>query len=389
MVLTELEAGRIAPEAAVTNLGLGPRQLRRLRKRFLAGGPVTLNHGNLGRQPWHAVDQKTKDLVVSIYLQPEYLGMNFHQFTEFLAERHGIILSRPVVHRILRAAGIAPPHPQRRRKRHRKRRERSAQEGYMLQLDASKHLWVEHLPEFAIPNATDDATSQICFLDRPTEDLWGYMFLLREICTTKGIPRVVYTDGLSAFGAKNTNSPHWKRNLAQLEKVLQLLGIQHITAGSPEAKGRVERTFLTLQDRLVSHLRADRVETMEEVRRSYRTYQRNHNLRFAKPPADPMPAWRPWPQELNPDEVFCLHHVRTVRNDNTIVFLGLVIDLPPGPKNSSLARQRVEVLKSYDGTLVVKQGQTRLALVLPVKAARTTKGGSKSKSRDLVSADRI
>ena len=391
-VLMELETGHISLEAALASLECCERHLRRLRAVLLAKGPLGLNHGNLGRLPWHALDHSTRDRAVSLYREPRYFGTNFHQFTEWLAEREGIVVSRPVVHRWLTADGIAPPHPQKRRKRHRRRRERSAREGHMIQLDGSLHRWVAHLPKFVIMSAVDDATSKLWLGIRPTEDVRAYMDLLKKVCTSVGRPHIAYTDGFSSFGkSQRFSAEKRKSDTAQLKRVLKQLGVQHITAGSAPAKGRVERSFNTLQDRLVSHLRADQVETMDDVARSLVGYERNHNLRLAKPAHDPQPAWKPWPPQLTPDEVFCLHDVRVVRNDNTIVFLGRIIDLPPAPGNASRAKQRVDVLTGFDGTTTVKQGNERLALVLPARSQipKRPKRANQTHSSQITSADRI
>ena len=240
----------------------------------------------------------------------------------------------------------------------------------MLQLDGSEHRWVEHLPKFVILAAIDDATGKLWVVIRPTEDLQGYMELLEKVCTTAGVPGIAYTDGFSSFGTKRRGRQGQKeRETAQLKRLLRQLGIQHITARSAPAKGRVERSFNTLQDRLIAHLRADEVRTMDDVVRSIGMYVMSHNLRFTVPPARP-PAWRPWPSHLSPAEVFCRHETRVVRNDSTITFYGKVIDLPAAPDGASRARQQIDVLTGFDGTITVKHGAERLALILPRKAPK-------------------
>lgn len=370
-VLMELEAGRIPLEAALETLGCSRRHLNRLRAKVLAEGPAGLNHGNLGRVPWHALGDQLRHRVVELYRQKRYFGMNFHQFTEMIAEHEGIVVSRSVVHRWLRAEGISPPRPQRRR-RHRRRRTRSTSQGHMLQWDASVHRWVPHLPKFAILAAVDDATGKLWVSVRPTEDLQGYMELMEQIFTSVGIPRIAYTDGFSSFGQKGHRDRTYdaqKRETAQLKRALRQLGVQHITAGSAPAKGRVERIFDTLQDRLVSHLRFDQVADMEDVFRSIVGYVRNHNLRFTKSPHNPQPAWREWPKHLTPGEIFCRQEARVVRKDSTITFYGTVIDLPPNKDGSSRYRQRVDVLTSFTGAITVKHGPERMAIVLPPQKA--------------------
>jgi transposase len=364
-VLLELEGGRLSVAEAASALEVSERWIRALRRRLRRRGVTGLNHGNVGRTPWHAYPDEVKDHIVALAKDPRYEGMNQHQFTEYLAEHEGILVSRPVVHRILRAAEIAAPRPKRRAKAYHGRRERSARAGHMVQMDASLHQWVPHLPKFTIVAGIDDATGYLWLFIREKEDTQGYMQVVREITTTVGVPRILYTDRHGMFGTSTQFAKERKVGMTQLQRAFRQLGIRLIRAKSPEAKGRVERVFDTLQDRLVSHFRFDQVQTMDEVERSLRTYLRNHNKRFTHPAREEKSAWRLWPTTLQPDDVFCFQYTRVVRNDNTITFFRQIIDLPPAPHNGSRAKHRVTVLQSFDGTLRVMDEGVLLTLVMP------------------------
>jgi transposase len=141
LVLNQLEAGVLSPAQAGQLLGLAERQLRRLRARYRQVGAGALVHGNRGRRPVNAVDPDLVKRVVEL-AQTTYLGFNRHHLTEILAERGEIHLSRPTVHRLLRAAGISAPRVRRPARAHH-RRDRMAQEGCLLQVDGSRHDWLE------------------------------------------------------------------------------------------------------------------------------------------------------------------------------------------------------------------------------------------------------
>ena len=372
-ILLEVEAGRLAPSEAAAALKISERYLRMLRGKLKHGGPTALNHGNVGRVPWHAFGAELKDHIVSLALSPRYEEMNQHQFTEYLAKYEGIVVSRSFVHRTLRQKGIRSPRPHKRRKRYFKRRTRSAAMGQMVQLDASFHRWVKSLPKFAIVAGIDDATSYLWLAIRPQEDSQGYMEVLRQITAKHGIPRSLYTDGFNSMHGQSQRfkaAAKKKADQAQLKRAFRQLGIRTvIRAHTPQAKGRIERSFDTLQDRLSAHFRFDEVQTMQDVERSMRSYLRNHNKRFAHPPRATKSVFRKWPAHLAADDVFCWRYIRVVRNDNTISFNNLVVDLPPTPNNESLAKCRVDVLENFDGSLAVKHEGRLLAMVMP-KAAR-------------------
>lgn len=149
----------------------------------------------------------------------------------------------------------------------------------------------------------------------------------------------------------------------QFGRVMHELGIEMIPAYSPQAKGRVERLLGTFQDRLVKELREARASTQEEANQLLQRFLPQYSARFGATPALPGSAYRPWPDHLQPDEVFCIKHQRTVSNDNTISFGGNRLQIPPGPDRVSYARARVEVQQRLDGSLVIcHKGQTLVVL---------------------------
>jgi hypothetical protein len=291
--------------------------------------------------------------------QDPYGGLNHQHLQELLAEREGLALSRSSVWRILRAAGIASPR-KRRPPQHRSRRERYPQEGMLLQVDGSRHDWLQGRGSYlTLVGAIDDATGTVPHaLFREQEDTQGYLLLLQGIIGNKGIPLALYSDRHSIFSVNVKQAESLEEQLAgarpatQFGRALRELGIQSILARSPQAKGRIERLWGTFQDRLVSELRLAGATTLEEANQVLWQFLPRCNTRFAVPPSLPGSAYRP-PGGLDLAGVLCFKHQRTVAKDNTVRLQGHTLQLLPGPQRCSYARARVEVQERLDGSLAV------------------------------------
>ncbi len=188
VVLSHLDSGALVNVEAAELLGISKRQLQRLHKAFGEKGVVGLVHGNRDRPAHNAIDAAIASRVLEL-AREKYKGFNHQHLTEMLAENDGIELSRPTVRRILLEAGISSPR-RRRAPKHRRRRGRYPREGMLLQLDASRHDWLEGRgPYLSLVGAIDDATGKVpsaCF--REQEDAYGYFVVMRETVTKFGIP---------------------------------------------------------------------------------------------------------------------------------------------------------------------------------------------------------
>ncbi len=370
LVLNDLEVGIVIAAEAAELLGVSVRQLRRLRAAYRARGAAALAHGNRGRRPRHALDPAVSARVVELATST-YAGFNRQHLTEMLAEHHGIFLSRPTVHRILSVAGVASVR-HRRPARHRQRRDRYPREGMLLQVDGSRHDWLEGRgPHLTLIGGIDDATGLVpwaCF--REQEDAQGYFQLFREVVRRRGIPMAVYSDQHSIFYTTR-KTPTLEEQLTgrptptQVGRLLEELGVRWIRARSPQAKGRVERLWGTFQDRLTSELRLAGASTQEQAGVVLERYLTRHNRRFSVPPADPTPAWLPWPRGRALHDVFCFKYERFVANDNTVRLGPVVMDIPPNRQRISYARCRVDVHLRFDGTLHVFHHGIQLASASP------------------------
>lgn len=353
-VLRSVVDGQLSPLDAADALGLSIRQTRRLRRRFAESGAAGIRHGNRDRTPSNAVERLVRDCVLEL-ARTKYAGFNDTHFTECLAESEGITISRASISRILRVGGIASTRKRRVKCKHRKRRERRAAEGMMVLWDGSKHRWFgKAFPSCCLLGGIDDATGQMVAAHfAPQECSAGYLTLLKQMVSRFGIPCSIYQDRHSSLKRTDDN---WsleeqlagKQDPTQVGAALEALGIEAIYAHSPEAKGRIERLWGTLQDRLVSELRLADITDIAAANAFLPDFIARHNARHAVPPETPVPMWRK-AQRLDTDRLIAFRYQATVGNDNAVRLGGLIIDIPPGPRNLGYAKQQVEVRQLLNG----------------------------------------
>jgi transposase len=355
-LLKALVARRVTGREVAAALAVSVRHVWRLKRRFEAAGAAGLLHRSRGRPSPRRLGTRLRQRVATL-LTTTYRDFNDCHATEKLQEVEGLALSRPTVRRLRQALGRPAKH-RRRPRQYRARREPRTRMGALVQLDASPFAWLEARgPAMNLHGAIDDATGTVLALHfRPTEDLHGYTTLLRALATDYGLPLALYGDRLNVF---LRNDRHWTlaeqlrgtQDPTHFGRMLQSLGIGFIPAGSPQAKGRIERLWQTLQDRLVSELRLRGITTLEAANAVLPAFRADHNRRFARPPARPRPTWRSAPRDL-PLLLGC-RYARRVAADNT-VRLGLRgLQLPPGPRRRSWAGLRVELRELLDGRLIV------------------------------------
>jgi hypothetical protein len=351
-----LERGRITTAQAADALGITPRQVRRLRRRLRQDGPEGLAHRSRDRRSARRLPDALRDQIVTL-ARGCYAGLNDHHLTEKLTVVEGLSVSRATVRRVLRAAGVVSPR-RRRPPRHRSRRPRRPQAGLLLQLDGSPFAWFGPAqPVCSLLAAIDDATGAVltaCF--RAAEDAAGYLGLLRTLGRTVGLPAAVYTDGHGIFVR---NDPHWTvaeelagaQHPTQVGRALQALGIQHVVAESPQAKGRIERLWGTFQDRLVAELRLAGITTPPAGDAFLATtFLPAFNAQFAVPPAVAASAYRSVPRRVDLDWVCAFHYARRVAADNTVRVEDVTLQLAPGPGRRSYARALADVVQCLDGS---------------------------------------
>ncbi|HSW41187.1 MAG TPA: ISNCY family transposase [Patescibacteria group bacterium] len=369
LVLTHVLAGELDVGEAAAYLRLSPRQVTRLAERLHTEGAAGLVHGNRGRRPANRVDDTIRSSIVDAALTT-HAGFNPVHFAEALAETDPTVPSPRTVRRILAAAGVEPPRT-RRPPTHRSRRERMAKAGMLLQTDGSKHDWLEGRgPVMTLVAGIDDSTGDLTGgTFRTAEDAAGYFEMLHQTVRRHGLPLALYSD-LSGVFIKDPNRPPTlaeqltgRRSLTQVGRALDALGVHWIGARSAEAKGRAERLWGTLQDRLVSELRRAAVATLEDANELFAWYLPRHNRRFGVEAADPEPAWRPWPSDLPPEAVLCFEYPRRVGRDATIGWDGGSLALPRRRGGAGWAGRRVVVQERLDGSLWARDDRDLYPLV--------------------------
>jgi transposase len=371
LVLNAVVAGQSTVAEAAASLGLSQRQVRRVLAAYGKEGAAALAHGNRGRRPAHATSPEVAHQVVAL-AQTTYQGCNQQHLRDLLAEREGIVLSRATVHRLLGAAGLLAP-PARRPPQHRRRRDRRQQAGQLVQIDGSPHAWLEDRgPRLTLLAAIDDATGRLeAAVFRRQEDAQGYFLLLWQLVEHQGRPLALYHDRHSIFRPPTTPAERQdpqhgldehadalagRQPRTQFGRAVEELEITSIPARSPQAKGRVERLFGTLQDRLVVELRLAGVDSLEAANAFLRTYLPRFNAQFAVPAATPGSAYRPLEPTQELAAICCFTYARVVAADNTVTFGSQRLQLQPGPTRRSYAHATVEVQERLDGSLAVCYG---------------------------------
>jgi transposase len=362
-VISSCVKGELACARAAELLDLTPRQIKRLKARYRQGSAAALAHASRGRPSHRRLPHAVREQIVGL-ARTTYAGFNDHHLCEKLVEREGFSLSRETLRRLLRQHGLGPPR-KRRAPAHRQRRVRSARLGELVQLDGSPHDWLEGRgPRLTALGMQDDATGKILAAQFfPSETAFGYLCLLRQLLRRHGLPLAFYGDRSGVFVR---NDDHWtveeqlagKRQPTQFGRALEQLGITFIAARSPQAKGRVERLWGVLQDRLASELRLAQADDIDSANAVLRKFIVDYNRRFARQPREQQTAWRAVPESL--ERICCFMHERVVSNDNVVQWEGRRFQIPQQARRFSFAGAKVQIYQALNGRLSFYYGDTRL-----------------------------
>jgi transposase len=359
-VIENAVQGRLTVREAAELLQISERQVKRLKRKQDPADAGWVHHGNKGREPSNAIPASVRQQILEL-ASGKYAGCNDSHLHEKLCQAEGLRISRQSVRRILRQAHIASPQ-KRRPPKYRARRERRPQEGMMLLVDASRHDWLEGRgPHLTLLGFVDDATNKVpaALFQQEHEDAAGYLRLFRKQVERHGIPLSVYRD---QHGTMQRNDQHWslEEQLAgrqmptQVGRALEELGIEAVVARSPQAKGRIERTWRTFQDRLSSELRLAGAADVEQANHVLERFLSEYNERFARPAARAGSAYRKLDRRLDLDYIFSLRYERSVGHDHVInAAPGVKIQLPPLAGRRGYAGKKVEVCHQPNGDFYI------------------------------------
>lgn len=342
-VIVRIEHKELTVAEAAESLDLSQRQLYRILKRYRAQGEAGLCHRMRGRKSNKAFAGELLTKTIRLYRE-QYSDYGPTLFVEKLAEHHDVSISRQTATRWLSVAALWSGN--RKKRPHRKKRERRDTIGSLIQFDGSPHDWFEGRGgECCLLVAIDDASSRQMFRFVSVEETSLVLAFWRDYVERYGIPAEVYTD----WGSVYVNAENPER-LTPFGRALKALGIRHIKAGSPQAKGRVERSNRTHQDRLIKALREQKIASIEDANRFLEAeYMNAHNHRFAH--TNGLTDIHRSAAGLDLANIFCLEEIRHVYNDWTITLNARFIQLLKSDTPLPPPRSKVIVRCWLDGSL--------------------------------------
>jgi transposase len=356
-VLEQVKIGSLSLVRASDYLGLSYRQTRRIWKRYTSCGVIGILHGNRNTKPPNKLACGIKEKILELF-HNKYNLCNDTHFTELLSEREGIEVSRESVRELLRSNGISAKR-KRKPPRHRRRRERKEAMGQMVLWDGSPHRWFgENHHPVCLMTVIDDATSTIlAALFVEAEGSVAYLQLLDMLIRSHGIPLAIYHDRHTSLVRSDNNFSHEELLIGRqypthIGRVLEELGIRGIPANSPQAKGRVERSFGTLQDRLIAEMSIAGINNIESANKWLKeVFIERYNKRFAVAPEIPVKAFKRISRK-EIEHTIAFAYEASVGNDNCIRLGGLQIDIPKGKGNLArgYAKERVLVRQHLNGS---------------------------------------
>jgi transposase len=366
-VMLRAISGEIHWFQAAEILGWSPRTLRRWRERYVQHGYRGLVDRRRHRPSPRRIAGAEVDRLLRLYRE-RYQGFNVRHFHQIARREHGATVSYSFLKQALQGAGLVTKH--RARGRHRRRREPRACFGELLHIDGSRHHWLALRPdEWSVLIAVlDDATKRVLYAQLWSgETSTAVMTAIGDIVTTHGLPMAIYTDRAHwAFHTPQAKGPVNRQQLTQVGRALTQLGIEHIPAYSPQARGRSERLNRTFQDRLVNELRVAKIRTLAAANAYLRErFVPDYNATFSCAPADPASAFVPL-GGVDLEHILCHQVERVVARDNTVTYDGRSFQIARQPGRRSCAGLRVTIRRHVNGEYSIWAAARQLGRYPPV-----------------------
>ena len=347
--------GQCTVKQVALALGLSERRVKQIKKEVKENGVKSIQHGNRGRKPKNTISDETKNKILELRRSYEYEISNFKHFQELLKERESINISYSALYNILRKAGIKSPKKHRKKKLHHRRKRKEA-EGMMLQADGTPFDWFENGEKYSLHGFIDDATGKITGLYMcKNECLLGYLEVLRQTLENYGIPISLYPDKYSVFFPPKKVNDHItieeqlngrEKGITQFGRIVEELGIEMFPASSPQAKGRIERLWETLQSRLSTEFRINNIKTIDEANKFLESYIEKYNSQFSVSAISTKSVYLKLPKRYDLDELLCVRFERTIDNAgvfsiNNSKFQIMDKSLPPKTKVQVYLSQKI------------------------------------------------
>lgn len=382
-VILRAISGEITWIRASEIVGISTRSMRRWKERYEEQGYDGLLDRRTGRPSPRRASVHEVQRILGLYRE-HYQGFNVLHFHQIARRDHQVGYSYTFVKKALQEAGLVKKG--RKRRVHRRFREPKPCFGQMLHVDGSKHAWLVRVPEKkqVLIAVLDDATKYLLYAQLwPGETTVAVMTALKEVTETYGIPQSLYSDRASwAFHTKEAGGKVDRENLTQVGRALERLGVEHIAAYSPQARGRMERMNRTLQDRLVNELRLKGIRTLASANRYLReVFLVDYNQRFTRPAQDPHNMFVS-ASNVDLDQIFCIEQNRRVAPDNTVVMDRVRLQLEAHPSRKDWAGLKVTVRRHLDGSHTVWHGIRLLGRF-------ETDGNSKTKAETSLRSSKI
>ena len=338
--------GQCTVKQVAIALGISERRVKQIKKEVKENGVKSIQHGNRGRKPKNTISDETRRKILELRGSYEYEISNFKHFQELLKERENIDISYSALYNILRKAGIKSPKKHRKSKLHH-RRKRKECEGMMLQADGTPYDWFCNGEKYSLHGFIDDATGKITGLYMcKNECLLGYLEVLRQTLENYGIPISLYPDKYSVFFPPKKVNDHItieeqlngrEKGITQFGRIVEELNIEMFPASSPQAKGRIERLWETLQGRLVTEFRINKIKNIDDANEFLKEYILKYNSKFSVEPISKTNMFLKLPKRYDLDELLCVRFERTIDNAgvfsiNNSKFQILDKSLPPKTK---------------------------------------------------------
>lgn len=366
IIQSVIEKKRTQKEAAIA-LKISERQVRKIVKRFREEGPDGVKHKNKLHKPVHSFSEEFKNNIIKLKLSEKYKDTNFSHFRDLLSERENINISYSALYNILKNNGINSKKSHRSKKIHR-RRKRKEYEGMLVQTDGTPFDWFNTGKMYSLHGYIDDATGKILGLYMcENECLMGYLEITRQMLQNYGSPVAIYSDKYSVFFPTASQKVTLEEQLEGKEKpttqfyrIMDILGIELIAASTSQAKGRIERLWQTLQDRLVTEFKLNNIVTIEQANEFLPKYITKNNKQFAIEPEKDESKFIPVPSYIDLDLLLTNKLTRVIDSGGTFSIKNKKFQIVD---NDILPNVKVNIYISHKIGIIVEHKEKRYKVV--------------------------